>query len=105
VFIANNVVGTENRFGVINIRGEDDTEILDNMTNQEKEEILEIKNQPNLYEKLSKSICPMVFGNDEIKKGVMLMLFGGIHKKTSEGIKLRGDINICVVGDPSTAKS
>lgn len=105
VFISNNVVGTENRFGVINIRGEDDTEILDNMTNQEKEEILEIKNQPNLYEKLSKSICPMVYGNDEIKKGVMLMLFGGVHKKTSEGIKLRGDINICVVGDPSTAKS
>ena len=44
VFVANNVVGTENRFGVINIRGEDDTEILDNMTQQEKDEILEIKN-------------------------------------------------------------
>ena len=47
----------------------------------------------------------MVYGNDEIKKGVMLMLFGGVHKRTGEGIKLRGDINVCVVGDPSTAKS
>lgn len=33
------------------------------------------------------------------------MLFGGINKKTEEGINLRGDINICMVGDPSTAKS
>ena len=33
------------------------------------------------------------------------MLFGGINKTTSEGLKLRGDINICIVGDPSTAKS
>jgi DNA replicative helicase MCM subunit Mcm2 (Cdc46/Mcm family) len=33
------------------------------------------------------------------------MLFGGVHKATPEGIKLRGDINVCIVGDPSTAKS
>lgn len=33
------------------------------------------------------------------------MLLGGVHKKTAEGIKLRGDINVCIVGDPSTAKS
>ena len=33
------------------------------------------------------------------------MLFGGVHKTTGEGMRLRGDINICIVGDPSTAKS
>jgi len=33
------------------------------------------------------------------------MLFGGTNKTTSDGIKLRGDINLCIVGDPSTAKS
>lgn len=33
------------------------------------------------------------------------MLFGGVNKKTRDGMKLRGDINICLVGDPSTAKS
>ena len=33
------------------------------------------------------------------------MLFGGVPKSTTEQTKLRGDINICVVGDPSTAKS
>ena len=33
------------------------------------------------------------------------MLFGGVPKVTREGTTLRGDVNVCVVGDPSTAKS
>ena len=33
------------------------------------------------------------------------MLFGGVPKTTAEGTTLRGDINVCIVGDPSTAKS
>ena len=40
-----------------------------------------------------------------IKKGILCMLVGGGQKKTHEGIKLRGDLNICIVGDPATAKS
>jgi DNA replication licensing factor MCM6 len=40
-----------------------------------------------------------------VKRGILLMLFGGVHKKTTEGISLRGDINVCIVGDPSCAKS
>ena len=44
-------------------------------------------------------------GNDEVKRGILLMLFGGVPKTTREGTTLRGDINVCVVGDPSTAKS
>lgn len=50
-------------------------------------------------------IAPSVLGNLEVKKGVLLMLFGGVNKKTRDGMKIRGDINICLVGDPSTAKS
>ena len=44
-------------------------------------------------------------GHDEIKRGVLLMLFGGVHKRGLGGTSLRGDINVCIVGDPSTAKS
>lgn len=51
-------------------------------------------------------MAPAVYGHDEIKRGVLLMLFGGVHKKTAgDKQNLRGDINVCVVGDPSTAKS
>lgn len=44
-------------------------------------------------------------GNDQVKRGVLLMLFGGVPKITLEKTNLRGDINVCIVGDPSTAKS
>ena len=54
---------------------------------------------------MMRSIAPTVFGHDEIRRGILLMLFGGVHKQTPEGMRLRGDINICIVGDPSTAKS
>merc|ERR1711936_1436489 len=42
---------------------------------------------------------------EEAKRGILLMLFGGVGKSTGEGTSLRGDINVCIVGDPSTAKS
>lgn len=49
---------------------------------------------------------PFLFpGHDIVKKGVLLQLMGGVHKQTAEGIHLRGDINVCVVRDPSTSKS
>lgn len=64
-----------------------------------------MKQEDDLYSKLARSIAPGVYGHNDVKKGVLLQLFGGIQKKTKEGIKLRGDINICIVGDPATAKS
>ena len=51
------------------------------------------------------SLFPTIHGNDEVKRGIALVLFGGVPKTTSSGTQLRGDINVCVVGDPSTAKS
>jgi DNA replication licensing factor MCM6 len=41
----------------------------------------------------------------EVKRRILLMLLSGVHKTTSEGIRVRGGINVCIVGDPSTAKS
>jgi DNA replication licensing factor MCM6 len=74
-------------------------------TTHERHEVISMKNEDDLYTKLARSIAPSVFGHMDVKKGVLLQLFGGIQKKTNEGIKLRGDINICIVGDPATAKS
>lgn len=64
-----------------------------------------MKGMPKLYDKLADSIAPSTFGHQEVKRGILLMLLSGVHKTTSEGIRLRGDINVCIVGDPSTAKS
>ena len=57
------------------------------------------------YSRIVESIDPTVYGHEIVKKGLLLQLMGGVHKQTPEGMHLRGDINICIVGDPSTSKS
>lgn len=64
-----------------------------------------MRNVPDFFNKIVDSIAPTVFGHQDIKRAILLMLLGGVHKLTHEGINLRGDINVCIVGDPSCAKS
>jgi len=65
-----------------------------------------MRNTADLYDKLSNSLAPAIFGHSDVKRGIMLQLLGGVHKTTvKDKINLRGDINICIVGDPATAKS
>ena len=64
-----------------------------------------MRNTALLYQKLSSSLAPTIYGHEDIKRGLLLQLIGGVHKKTADGGCIRGDINICIVGDPSTAKS
>ena len=80
-------------------------EVAMELTRQERGDIRRMQATPNLYQELAASIAPGTFGHREIKKGLLLMLLGGVHKTTPDGIQLRGDINVCIVGDPSTAKS
>eukprot|EP01043_Picozoa_sp_COSAG02_P010176 COSAG02_NODE_353_length_24023_cov_77.872304_14_plen_705_part_00 len=85
--------------------GEMPETIMQTFTAEERQEIASMKDHPRIYEQIYKSIAPNVFGHEEIKRGILLMLLGGVHKKTKESINLRGDLNVCIVGDPSTAKS
>lgn len=66
---------------------------------------LEISQHPNGINMLAKYVAPHVYGYSQLKKGILLLLVGGVEKRTKDNIKLRGDINVCIVGDPSTAKS
>ncbi|KAK9504173.1 hypothetical protein O3M35_010562 [Rhynocoris fuscipes] len=76
-----------------------------NMTEAEWRKIYEMNQDKDLYNNLTKCLFASIHGCDQVKKGILLMLFGGVPKVTTEGTKLRGDINCCIVGDPSTAKS
>ncbi|PIA13317.1 MCM-domain-containing protein, partial [Coemansia reversa NRRL 1564] len=78
---------------------------LASLTRAEREELAAMGAGGDVYSRLAASIAPTVFGHDEVKRGILLQLLGGVHKRTREGMRLRGDINVCVVGDPSTAKS
>jgi DNA replication licensing factor MCM6 len=80
-------------------------EVVMEFTRAERDRIREMRNHPQLYERLAESMAPTTFGHREIKKGLLLMLLGGVHKTTYDRVSLRGDINVCLVGDPSTAKS
>ena len=84
---------------------EDDKESAPELSEAEQHEILTMRNTEHLYTKMVDSMCPTICGHHEVKRGVLLQLFGGVHKVTNEGISLRGDINVCIVGDPSCAKS
>ncbi|XP_014244305.1 DNA replication licensing factor Mcm6 [Cimex lectularius] len=107
-FLACSVTPTSPRFGGCGeLLMEDVTPEMmrKNMSEAEWAKIYEMNQDKNLYKNLINSLFPSIHGCEQVKKGVMLMLFGGVHKTTTEGTQLRGDINCCIVGDPSTAKS
>lgn len=106
-FLACSVAQTKPVFGGTELQLNEITPELmrKQMSDTDWNKIFEMSRDKNLYQNLINSLFPAIHGNDEVKKGVLLMLFGGVAKETKEGTHLRGDINICIVGDPSTAKS
>ncbi|KAJ5170318.1 Nucleic acid-binding OB-fold [Penicillium coprophilum] len=75
------------------------------LTDTDIRNINQIAKKRNVFDLLSKSLAPSIHGHDYIKKAILLMLLGGMEKNLDNGTHLRGDINILMVGDPSTAKS
>ncbi|ORZ02330.1 MCM2/3/5 family-domain-containing protein [Syncephalastrum racemosum] len=74
-------------------------------TDAEEEEFMRMARTPDLYETFASSIAPSIFGNGDIKKAITCLLFGGSMKRLPDGMRLRGDINVLLLGDPGTAKS
>ncbi|TFY70273.1 hypothetical protein EVG20_g2745 [Dentipellis fragilis] len=64
-----------------------------------------LKVDPALYQKLSASIAPEIYGHGDVKKALLLLLVGGVTKTMGDGMKIRGDLNVCLMGDPGVAKS
>ncbi|KAL7273229.1 MCM DNA helicase complex subunit [Rhizina undulata] len=75
------------------------------ITDTDIRNINKISKEKNVFELLSQSLAPSIYGHDHIKKAILLLLLGGMEKNLDNGTHLRGDINILMVGDPSTAKS
>ncbi len=89
----NNLIPLEETFEELDISEEDERQIL------------ELSEDPKIFDKLAKSITPSVWGYKEIKKSLVLQLFGGVQKTHTDGQKSRGDIHILLIGDPGVAKS
>lgn len=95
-----------------------ETQVADQQAQQQDEEvrriseedlkrIKEVSNRDDLYEVLARSLAPSIFEQDDVKKGILLQLFGGTNKTFTKGgsPRYRGDINVLLCGDPSTSKS
>eukprot|EP01034_Spumella_vulgaris_P021414 gene21414-27444_t len=76
-------------------------------TPAEEEEMQRLARDPDIYEKVARSIAPQIQGEytQDIKKALACLLMSGSRKILPDGVKLRGDINVLLMGDPSTAKS
>lgn len=76
-----------------------------------KFERLDVKNigdlskRPDIVDILARSLAPSIYGHEEVKKAVLCLLLGGSEKVLANGSRLRGDINVLLIGDPSVAKS
>lgn len=75
------------------------------ITDTDIRNINKLSKNRRIFDLLSQSLAPSIYGHDHIKKAILLMLLGGMEKNLDNGTHLRGDINILMVGDPSTAKS
>ncbi|KIN03899.1 hypothetical protein OIDMADRAFT_102269 [Oidiodendron maius Zn] len=67
--------------------------------------IEQYRSSGHIYEYLAKSIAPEIYGHLDVKKALLLLLVGGATKQMGDGMRIRGDINICLMGDPGVAKS
>ncbi|KAI8816816.1 DNA replication licensing factor MCM7 [Fimicolochytrium jonesii] len=75
------------------------------MTPEIEARLMDLQNEQGLYTRLAQSIAPEIWGVDDVKKALLLLLIGGSTKETRDGMRIRGDLNVCLMGDPGVAKS
>ena len=78
-----------------------------NISPELEEEIRQEKttHKEKMYERLAQSIGPEIYGHLDIKKALLLSMVGGVNKEMKDGMKIRGNINTLLMGDPGVAKS
>jgi DNA replication licensing factor MCM4 len=77
------------------------------ITSEKSAELEALSKRPDIYDLLIRSFAPSIFEHDDVKKGLLCQLFGGVNKNFSQSGKgrFRGELNVLLVGDPSTSKS
>ncbi|GAB6860819.1 minichromosome maintenance protein MCM [Haloplanus litoreus] len=75
------------------------------ISEQDKRDIVELSNHPDIYEEMVASVAPSIYGYDEEKLAMILQLFSGVTKELPDGSRIRGDLHMLLIGDPGTGKS
>ncbi|KIL66281.1 hypothetical protein M378DRAFT_75590 [Amanita muscaria Koide BX008] len=75
------------------------------LTEEDEKQIRALARDERIRKRIVKSIAPSIFGHEDIKTAIALSLFGGVSKDINHKHRIRGDINVLLLGDPGTAKS
>jgi len=75
------------------------------ITDADKKEIVELSNEPEIYDTMVGAIAPSIYGYEREKLAMMLQLFSGVSKQLPDGSRIRGDLHMLLIGDPGTGKS
>ncbi|MFH1255736.1 MAG: minichromosome maintenance protein MCM [Candidatus Diapherotrites archaeon] len=75
------------------------------ISKEEEAEIRELSKDKKVYDMLTQSLAPAIYGHETVKEAIVLQLFGGVRKVLPEETKIRGNIHVLLVGDPGAAKS
>ncbi|MBU3896940.1 MAG: minichromosome maintenance protein MCM [Nanoarchaeota archaeon] len=90
---ANNIEATEIEWDEVDVNDAD------------VKKIKELSVDPLVFRKIVNSIAPSIYGLDRIKEAIALQMFSGVPHVLNDGVRIRGDIHVLLLGDPSTAKS
>ena len=80
-------------------------EVVPNFSPEDIKNVRKMSRRKDIVELLAQSLAPSIYGHEEVKKAVLCLLLGGNERLLSNGTRLRGDINVLLIGDPSVAKS
>ncbi|KAF8967838.1 MCM2/3/5 family-domain-containing protein [Flammula alnicola] len=75
------------------------------LTEEDEREMRNLAKDERIRKRIIKSIAPSIYGHEDIKTAIALSLFGGVPKDINHKLRIRGDINVLLLGDPGTAKS
>ncbi|CAF0725419.1 unnamed protein product [Brachionus calyciflorus] len=105
-------LNTQNGFPVFatvlqanHISKKEDKLAFNTMSDEDVKAIIELSKDEKIATRIFASIAPSIYGHEDIKRAISLLLFGGEAKNPGGKHKLRGDINVLLCGDPGTAKS
>ena len=75
------------------------------LTDEQRAAIDDLTEEGDIYGRLANSIAPEIYGHEDVKKALLLAMVGSHTRHLPDGMKIRGDIHVCLMGDPGVAKS
>jgi len=87
------------------VQKKEDASSSSNLTESDVAKILELSRDPKIGDRIVQSMAPSIFGHDNCKMALAMSLFGGVPKNINDKHRIRGDVNVLLLGDPGTAKS